>query len=320
MNPVFVTLRREPAVGVASAALVLLFSIWILTTPNLTVLSFTITMAQKVPLTLVAAGQAIAIMSKGIDLSVGAVLTMSNVVIAAGTAVTEHSTILWIAAALGVGLLAGAVNGLCVALLELPPLIVTLATQSILFGAALYILPRPGGVVETWMVDAPLLLIGPVPLVLIVMVLVPAMLWYPLRRGRFGLALLSSGADPGAAFASGVRVEPTIVMAYMLSSLFSAIAGILVTMNSGSGDATIGTSYTMNAIAACVVGGVALQGGRGTVSGAIAGALLISFITNLLFSMGVNAYWQYVITGIILVLAISVPLIGKLIRRGGEKS
>lgn len=313
MNTLWTGVRREPGAAVAFGVLLIVFAIWLISTPNLTILAFTITMSQKVPLALVAVGEAIAIMSKGIDLSVGAILTMSNVVIAAGTASTSGSLV-WIVVALAIGLLAGGLNGVLIAMLKLPPLIVTLATQAILFGTALYVLPRPGGRVSAWMTQMPLLLIGPVPLMIILMILAPLCIWYPQRRGRFGLALLSTGADPTAAFSSGIRVRATIIRAYALSGLFAALAGVFVSMNAGSGDATIGTSYTMNAIAACVVGGVALQGGRGTVSGPIAGALLISFITNLLFSVGVNPYWQYVITGAILVVAISVPLIGSMTR------
>lgn len=311
-------LRREPSVPAAWAVLLVIVLIW-LAGSSVSVLSVTIMIGQKVPLVLASIGAAIVIMSRGIDLSVGAVLTVVNTIIAAGT-VAFGNSLAWIGVGLAVALVAGLVNGLCVAWLRLPPLIVTLAVQSILLGVALYVLPTPGGAVDAWLKDLPLMLVGPFPLMLLIVVAAPLLIWYPLRRSRFGTALLSSGADESAAYASGINVRRTVVSSYVLSALFAGLAGIVMSMNTGSGDPTIGVPFTMNTIAAAVVGGVSLAGGRGTIAGPIAGALVVSFIGNLLFSMGVNSYWQYVVTGAVLIVAIAIPAGLRAIRAGRQPS
>jgi len=318
MRSVRTYLRREPSVPAAWAVLLVIVLIW-LAGSSVSVLSVTIMIGQKVPLVLASIGAAIVIMSRGIDLSVGAVLTVVNTIIAAGTAAFGNS-LAWIGVGLAVALVAGLVNGLCVAWLRLPPLIVTLAVQSILLGVALYVLPTPGGAVDAWLKDLPLVLVGPFPLMLLIVVAAPLLIWYPLRRSRFGTALLSSGADESAAYASGINVRRTVVSSYVLSALFAGLAGIVMSMNTGSGDPTIGVPFTMNTIAAAVVGGVSLAGGRGTIAGPIAGALVVSFIGNLLFSMGVNSYWQYVVTGAVLIVAIAIPAGLRAIRAGRQPS
>lgn len=318
MRSVRTYLRREPSVPAAWAVLVVIVLIW-LAGSSVSVLSVTIMIGQKVPLVLASIGAAIVIMSRGIDLSVGAVLTVVNTIIAAGT-VAFGNSLAWIGVGLAVALVAGLVNGLCVAWLRLPPLIVTLAVQSILLGVALYVLPTPGGAVDAWLKDLPLVLVGPFPLMLLIVVAAPLLIWYPLRRSRFGTALLSSGADESAAYASGINVRRTVVSSYVLSALFAGLAGIVMSMNTGSGDPTIGVPFTMNTIAAAVVGGVSLAGGRGTIAGPIAGALVVSFIGNLLFSMGVNSYWQYVVTGAVLIVAIAIPAGLRAIRAGRQPS
>ena len=311
-------LRREPSVPAAWAVLLVIVLIW-LAGSSVSVLSVTIMIGQKVPLVLASIGAAIVIMSRGIDLSVGAVLTVVNTIIAAGTAAFGNS-LAWIGVGLAVALAAGLVNGVCVAWLRLPPLIVTLAVQSILLGVALYVLPTPGGAVDAWLKDLPLVLVGPFPLMLLIVIAAPLLIWYPLRRSRFGAALLSSGADESAAYASGINVRRTVVSSYVLSALFAGLAGIVMSMNTGAGDPTIGVPFTMNTIAAAVVGGVSLAGGRGTIAGPIAGALVVSFIGNLLFSMGVNSYWQYVVTGAVLIVAIAIPAGLRAIRAGRQPS
>jgi ribose transport system permease protein len=320
MNAVRQYVRREPAVVVAYIVLVVIVVTWILVTPRITTLSMTTTISQKLPLVLVAIGEMIVIVSRGIDLSVGGTVTLANVIVAAGSA-HFGNTVLWVLVALAVVALAGMLNGVFVALLGLPALIVTLATQSILLGVALYILPNPGGHVDAWFAKLPRLLIGPIPLMAILLVAVPLVIWLPLRRSRFGTALYAVGNDSAAAFVSGIAVRRTTITAYGLSGLFAGLAGVVLAMNTGSGDATIGVSFTLTAIAAAVIGGVLLSGGRGTVTGTVAGALVLSFISNLLFGLGINAYWQHVVTGAILIIALAAPfLLGRANRRRSQRA
>jgi ribose transport system permease protein len=221
---------------------------------------------------------------------------------------------MWTAVALIAAILVGVVNGVLVAYAKLPALIVTLATLSILSGIALYILPTPGGGVPEWFSDIPLILIGPIPLAAVLLIAIPAALWLPVRRSRLGTALFAVGNDEAAAFVSGVKVQRTTAIAYVFSALFSGIGGVFITMITVSGDPNIGVPFTLNSIAAAVLGGAALAGGRGTIAGAVAGAFILSFITNLLFSMGIESYWQYTVTGGLLVAALAVPYLVGAIR------
>lgn len=301
-------LRREPAVAVAYVVLAAIVIGWAVSVPQLGILPVTNTLAQKLPIVCVTIGAAIVLLSRGVDLSVGATLTVVNVVIAKGADATGNVWF-WIIIAFGVALLAGLANGLLVSVYRLSPLIVTLATSSVLFGVALYVMPIPGGSTPDWFTRLPLQLVGPVPVVALLIVLIPVVLWWPIKRSPFGTALYAVGNDETAAFTAGIRVRATITSAYVLSAFFAAVGGVFLAMNAGSGDANIGIPYTLNAIAGAVIGGVALSGGRGAICGAVAGALIMSFLNNLLFALGVNTYWQFVVTGVLLLLALSVPLV-----------
>ena len=300
-------LRREPAVAVAYLLLAAILVGWAVSVPQLSILSVTNTIGQKLPIVCVTIGAAIVLISRGVDLSVGATLTLVNVIIAKG-ADGSDAVFLWIVVAMAASLAAGLVNGILVAVYRLSPLIVTLATSSVLFGIALYIMPIPGGGTPSWFTRLPLLLVGPVPLVALLLVLIPVVLWWPLKRSPLGADLYAVGNDEAAAFTAGIRVRATLASAYVLAAFFAGLGGVFLTMNAGSGDAGIGLPYTLTSIAGAVIGGVALSGGRGTIAGAVAGALIMSFLNNLLFAIGVSTYWQFVVTGVLLLLALSVPL------------
>lgn len=301
-------IRREPGALVAYIALALVAGLWAVLTPSLSLSTFTYSVAQMLPLVMAGTGMAIVLISRGIDLSVGSLVALANVIIAQEAGAAGGP---WIAALLALVLTSaiGLANGLLVGVLKLPALVVTLATGSIAEGIALYILPTPGGQVSGGFATPDVMLVGPVPLVLILVFAVPLVIWYPVRRSRAGHALYAVGGDEAAAFVSGLRPWRSQALAYLLSGLFAGLGGVFLTMSAGSGDATIGAPYTLNAIAAAVLGGVALRGGRGSIAGAIGGALTLTFITNLLFSLGLNSYWQYVATGLLLVLVVGFPYV-----------
>ena len=127
-----------------------------------------------------------------------------------------------------------------------------------------------------------------------------------------GTAIMAVGEDDSSAFTSGINVRAVRASTYVLGAAFTSFGGMLMTMTSASGDPKIGVDFTMNAIAAAVIGGTLLSGGRGTIAGAVAGAVTLRLIGNLLFSLGLNGYWQYVVIGTILIAALGVPyLIGR---------
>jgi len=144
--------------------------------------------------------------------------------------------------------------------------------------------------------------------------LVPIMIWYPVRRSRLGTSLYAVGNDPASAYVVGIKVGRVTIAAFVLSALFAALGGVVLTMGIASGDPNIGTPYTLNSITAAVLGGALLSGGRGTIAGTVAGALTLSFISNLLFSLGINSYWQFVVTGALLVAVLALPPVIRRIR------
>lgn len=307
-------IHREPPAVAAYVIMAVVVCMWAINTPRISISSVAIIISQVLPLAMVACGMAIVIFGKGIDLSLGTVLTMTNVILAhlSGSGYPIGVALL---TALGVAALTGVVNGFLIAYMGLPPLVITLATSSVLAGTALYILPQPGGSVPRWFSDIPLLLIGPIPFSLVLLIGVPVLLWYPLRSGRLGPAIMAVGGDEASAFTSGVNVRRVRATTYVLGALFACVGGIFMTMSSLSGDPKIGVSFTMNAIASAVLGGTLLMGGRGTLAGTVAGAVTLQLIGNLMFSLGLNGYWQYVVIGLILVAALGIPYVVAQVRK-----
>jgi ribose transport system permease protein len=271
--------------------------------------------AQRLPLVFVAVGQTVVVISRGFDLSVAGIVTVTNVVVAT-TMGTGVGGVAWgVATGLFVGLATGLVNGVLVGYLRLPPIIVTLATWSILAGIALYILPRPGGEVAGGFADFPLESVGPIPVSFIALVAVPGLLWWPVSRSRLGHRLLAVGGDERAAYESGLAVAGTKVLAFVACGLFASIGALFLTMQAASGDPRIGDPFTLNSIAAVALGGALLSGGRGSVAATVAGALILATLPSVLFLAGLSTYWQYIVAGGILVLAVTMSSLTR--RRSG---
>jgi ribose transport system permease protein len=252
------------------------------------------------PLALIALGQFVVVLARGIDLSLGPVASVAGAVMAL-TVVDNPS--LGFALPLVIGLAAGAFNGLLVARLDLPPIIVTLATMSIWQGIALLVLPDPGGSVpaavqaaltggfsEPWA--------GIAGLVLAVI----AVSW--LLGTRFGLHLRAIGGDEQAARMSGVRVANVKLAAYAIGGLLAALGGMYLAVATSSGSPTVGDSYILTSIAAIVIGGVPLVGGRGTALGVVMGALILTLTGSLLYFADVSSFYQSIIDGLILLAVV----------------
>ena len=299
--------RREPGAILAYGALVIILVIWSFRTPNLNPTTLTLVLVPKVPLVMAAVGMAIVLISKGIDLSVGPVVGLAYVIVAMWT-VPLGSPWLAALAALVVTTAIGLANGLMVGLMKLPALVVTLATGSIAGGVGLYICPLPVyGTIPAGFTNVILTMIGPIPLVGVLAFAVPLAIWYPIRRSRAGTALLAVGGDDAAAFVSGLVPWRSRALAYSLSGLFAGLAGLMLSMATGAGANGATTGYTLNAIAAAVLGGVALTGGRGSIAGAIGGAFILTFLTSFLTSWHIDPSWSNVVSGGILVLVVGVP-------------
>ncbi len=265
-------------------------------------------------LTLTGLGQGLVILTGGIDLSVGPLVCLTNSLAATLPRESSPNATMALTAiiVLGAGALAGMLNGLLVAYGRLQPIIVTLATSSIFSGLALYIRPNPGGFVPFSYVDLLTGQInGTVPRSLILLGLI-VLLWFIFRRTRLGTRIYAIGGNEGAAYMSGVDVARTKVAAYTLAGLASAVAGLFFTAQTATGDALAGNVYTLNSIAAVVIGGALLLGGVGSFIGTIAGAYILSIIPSILYFYHVNSFYQSLFQGLIIILAVSLAALSVL--------
>jgi ribose transport system permease protein len=200
----------------------------------------------------------------------------------------------------------GALNGLIVVASRVPDVVVTLTTGYIWGGMALLILEKPGGgapddflalgsgtMFEEWL-----------PAALILVVVAVAVIWIPVRNTRLGLLLYAIGSDRNSAFRSGVRVEWTRLLAYTLGGLFSAVGGLGLTMTTGIGSPLAGTYYTLSGIAAVVIGGVSLSGGRGGIVGPVLAAYVLTLIPTDLIFLNIDPNFGQVIQGTLIVLVV----------------
>jgi len=265
------------------------------------------------PLALAAVAQTCAVIARGIDLSIGSMMALTSVVSA--TLMEDRSegfAVLVVVGVLVLGLVIGTVNGALVAFTRVPDIVVTLAMLFVWAGCALLVLSTPGGGSAVWLGS---LSRGPfltqwVPRAAVVLIVVIAVIWIPLRRSRLGLSLYAVGSDPLAAFRSGVSVTRTKIFSYMLAGLFSAMAGLSLTATTGIGTPVPGP-YTLLSVAAVVLGGVSLAGGRGGVFGPVIAVVILSLLRTDMTFLNVDTNLATVAQGLILV---GVVMVGSLIQ------
>jgi len=250
--------------------------------------------------------QFFAVIVRGIDLSVGAVMALTNCVasyLVIGTGLEMASGI---AVVLAVGVTCGLVNGLLVVYGRIQSIVVTLATASLFFGIALLLRPTPGGVIDYDLADAMTLDIFGIPTALVITALIIGLVWIPLRRTGLGMGLYAVGSSESGAYQSGISIGTIRIASFALGGLFAGLAGLYFSFVTTTGDAGIGPNYTLNSIAAVVLGGVLLRGGVGTLTGAIVGAFILKTIGALMFFSGMPPLAQPLIEGLILAGAIAI--------------
>jgi ribose transport system permease protein len=261
------------------------------------------------PLALVAMAQAILMLTGGISLAIGATVSLGAVIAAttmSGPLGVAGGTVAVVLAGLGIG----AATGLIVVKLRLPAIVVTLAGSFIVGGAALLVLPRPGGAIPDWLSN---LLAGNTPAAFLILVVI-VLLWKLYLATPLGLSLYAAGENPVGAYRSGVPVDAARIAAYAISGLLSTGAGLFVAAQTGSGDPVIGAAFTLNSIAAAVLGGIGFLGGQGTMRGALAGSLLLSLMISVMFFLGFTPVAQYVAQGLIIIGAVALPQFRKVQR------
>jgi ribose transport system permease protein len=259
-------------------------------------------------LALVAMAQTIPVLTGGLDLSVGMVFMLTNCLAATIVVGDPLMTALGILGVLATGMACGALNGLIVVYGRLQPIIVTLATGAIYFGVALALRPEPGGSVNFELADLMTRSFYKVPSTVILLAAVVLFIWIPYRRSVLGRAAYAIGSSEQAAYMSGVPIAKAKILAYVLAGLLSAIAGLLLTFitYSGAAKAALGADYTLNSIAAVVIGGTSLFGGAGSAIGSIFGAFVMRTVGDLLIVFDINPVLQPLFVGIVLLLAVSL--------------
>lgn len=265
-------------------------------------------LATFLPLMVVAVGQTYVVVGGSIDLSLGATISVVNVaVVVACDALGGESAsavALGVAVGLAIGLAAGLANGLLIGPLRMQPLVTTFATNIVLSGVALWILPKAGGSLpalyyETFSGD----ILG-VPLVaLLLLALLLLVRWA--GRTRLWTYLLATGANRQAAFQTGLPVVRTRVASHAIAGVAAAVAALCVLGQTGAGDPLMGQSFTLSSVSAVVLGGTPLRGGQGTVAGAIIGAAVLGLINNLIFFAKIPFLYQSIVQATIILAALA---------------
>lgn len=271
----------------------------------LTPLNFALSLPMLAVLIFAATGQQFAMLVGGIDLSVGPLISVvvvtASFVLAptlGGTGLTTGVLILC-----AVAIAVGAINWVLISVIGVTPIIATLVTYTGLQGVALLIRPTPGGSFHRDVTIALQTSVGPVPVSVIVGIALVVLLEISLTRTRAGVMLRAAGSDPAVAGKIGVRVAGANLIAYVACAVAAMIAGLLFLPIAGSGNASVGTIYTLSSIAAVVLGGASIFGGRGSFVGAMLGAALVFQINLVVPFLGLTSYWQLFLLGALTLIA-----------------
>jgi ribose transport system permease protein len=257
------------------------------------------------PLALIAFGQTLAIYTRGIDLSVGGIVSTTTAIIATHSGARGLSLVALLLGVIGLAVFGGIVNGLVVSRTRLQPFIVTLATWSIWGGIAFVILPVEGGATPTPLVNALLGSIAGVPKSVIGLAIL-LMAWVWLRETRFVLDLKAIGSDEPRARLIGVRLVRRKAQVYVLSAFLAALAGIYVAAQTASGSPTAGDQFILNSVAAVVIGGASIYGGTGSAASSIVGAIVLLMIPDLVFALQLTSFWSVFFQGFLLIVTVMI--------------
>ncbi|HEY8583214.1 MAG TPA: ABC transporter permease [Capillimicrobium sp.] len=299
-------LRRQGALA-PIAAFAVMIVVYASVNPDLFTRIQLQTLANLVaPLALVALAELLVVLVGGIDISVGAVMSLASVVFA--TMLGEQPVALAVLAAVGAAIGCGVLNGVLVAYGRLPAIATTLASAFIFGALANEVLDRPGGSVSTEVTNATSGEFLPyVPAALVWVLIAAVALWLVLNRTVLGRQIYGAGSSAAALRTSGHDPRRAQLAAFVIGAILTALAAILLVGSTATGDPKSGDPYLLNAIAAVALGGAAFSGGQGSVSGVVCAAGVLGTIGSLLFFAGINSYWQYVIGSAIIIVVVGLP-------------
>jgi len=299
-------LRGNPTLFFVYVILFVFFVFAASTAPQFrTVYNISNLLRQAVAFGIVGIGQTIVILSGGIDLSVGSLISLAAC-LTSGIMIGNPTLVFPIVfLVLGIGVLVGLTNGTLVAYLRVPPFIATLAMSAILQGSVLLYTKKPvGGVTRGFMFFANGQL-GAIPFAFVFWVILLSFFLFLLRRTGLGLHVYAIGGNQEIARLSGIRVSVAKVAVYVISGFMAALTGLFLASRLGIGDPLMGQGFELESITAVLIGGTSLAGGKGGIEGTIAGVLIIALINNILNLLGVSGFWQWIIKGIVVIVVVA---------------
>ncbi|WP_030664110.1 ABC transporter permease [Streptomyces rimosus] len=309
----------DPAVGIWLAAAAVIVLGWIVVAlaggQLLTRTNITIILSNSVALGLVAVGQSLVILTGSLDLSVAYLISLGTLV--AAETMASGSVLTAVVAVLAMSAAAGLANGLIVTGLKVNAFIATLGTAFILRGWIEDNYTGPAGKVSASFQHLGYDRIGPIPVSIFLLAAVAAVLWFITRRTRLGHHMYATGGDEHAARLSGVRTRRTVVIAHVLCSLCVGAAALFLAARLGSGAPWAGTEarYDLDSIAAVVLGGTALAGGRGGVLGTLGGVLLLAVLDSVFNQLSIDPFFKNVVRGVVIIAAVALYA-----RRGSRRT
>ena len=301
------------------AAIIVLLGVLLLSKNSAYLSNFNVSnlLAAATALGFIALGQNIALLTGGIDLSVGPLAGF--LVVVSSFFVNDGSgplmLILGLALMFGVAVCTGLINGSLIRFAKFTPIAATLALYIAFGGFALLLRPQQGGFITQSFQDAVNYSIGPVPVAFLLCVAVTAVMELLLRRRRWGWQLRAVGSDEEAARSIGIDVDRTVIAGYVATSLFVFLGALMLMGQYGIGDPSQGSGYTLSSITAVVLGGTSLLGGRGTFVGPLLGALLLQQALSATVFLGLNSVYQYYFQGILILAAAILYTVGRIRRR-----
>ena len=307
-------IRRQGWVLGLFALLAILFVVTVTIQPKYGAADFGSLVRAVLPYAFAVAAQAVVVIAGGIDLSVASMMALTSVIAAVMmNGASEEYALFVVPFVLAVGFSVGSLNGALIVVTRVPDIVVTLAMLFVLQGVALLVLNSPGGAAALWLKA---MVVGTVPVpglpetvtawlpnALVLLVVCLCLVWIPLRRSRLGLSIYAIGSSSLAAFRSGVPVARTKILSYALGGLFGAMGGLTLTMSTGIG-APIPGPYLMASVAAVVLGGVTLTGGRGGLLGPIVAVFILRLVRTDLTLLAVDPNVTMIIEGTIMIVVV----------------
>ncbi|MBN3959071.1 ribose ABC transporter permease [Nostoc sp. NMS8] len=262
-----------------------------------------------------ATGMTFVILTGGIDLSVGSILAVSAVV---ALLVSLLPALSWAAvpAALLAGLLLGLLNGALITFLDVPPFIVTLGSLTALRGVG-FLIAKGTTLINrdinfAWVGNT---YVGPIPWLVIIALLTVIASWFVLRQTVLGVQIYAVGGNERAARLTGIKVNRVLLFVYGISGLLAGLGGIMSASRLYSASGVLGQGYELDAIAAVILGGTSFTGGIGTIGGTLIGALIIAILNNGLTLLNLSYFWQLVVKGLVIILAVMIDRLRRRSRR-----